>query len=381
MAESSTKASINTGNELSLGDDFGPAVVRFNGLTVSTDSNGKVRVETGRVTVDIADGNTSVYGGNVTAHTDGTVQLKAPAEEQMNTPGVIQSAPTSAAFFNPAMAMVDVGMVTLGTLSVYLREAHEHFPDLITEEQSRILSDHPAKLLAAPMDASLIRFTAQRPENMAEVTDLLKNGGIVREELLDIIRTNLGTANQDIATIRDINETHGIHHNGQVLKGMKIYDRPEDGPSAYEKGWARNVVIAFLRATDDGVTVTTDLAAGTKQAVHGREIGTGNVTVANNLYGTPGRGENAQCVNAALKAQGAQEIVTSDDLGGYAPPWQRTATEDPDDRSDVYTVDFTSGDDDRDGKGHDPSSCRPLALQIAPAPQLVRERGVSHLVI
>lgn len=77
--------------ELSLGDDFGPAVVRVNGLTVSTDGNGNVKLQNGNVTVDIIDGNTSVFGGNVVAHTDGTVQLKPPVQEQMNDPDVIQS--------------------------------------------------------------------------------------------------------------------------------------------------------------------------------------------------------------------------------------------------------------------------------------------------
>ena len=77
--------------ELSLGDDFGPAVIRVNGLTVSTDGNGNVKLRNGSVTVDITDGNTSVFGGNVIAHTDGTVQLKPPTPEQTNEIGVIAS--------------------------------------------------------------------------------------------------------------------------------------------------------------------------------------------------------------------------------------------------------------------------------------------------
>ena len=74
--------------ELSLGDDFGPAVVRVNGLTVSTHGNGNVTLLNGSVAVDITNDNTSVFGGNVIAHTDGTVQLKPPSQEQTNEIGV-----------------------------------------------------------------------------------------------------------------------------------------------------------------------------------------------------------------------------------------------------------------------------------------------------
>jgi len=45
--------------KISLGDDFGPAVVRMNGLTVKTDGNGRVKIEIGDVTVDIVKGNTT----------------------------------------------------------------------------------------------------------------------------------------------------------------------------------------------------------------------------------------------------------------------------------------------------------------------------------
>lgn len=74
-----------------MGDDFVPAVVRVNGLTLSTDGNGNFTIENKNVKIDITDGNTSVFGGNVIAHTDGTVQLKPPAPEQANEIGVIHS--------------------------------------------------------------------------------------------------------------------------------------------------------------------------------------------------------------------------------------------------------------------------------------------------
>jgi hypothetical protein len=82
--------------ELSLGDDFGPAVVRVNGLTVSTDGNGNIKLQNGSVTVDITDGNTSVFDNGwqcfgVIANANGTVQSKPPVAEQTNEIGVIAS--------------------------------------------------------------------------------------------------------------------------------------------------------------------------------------------------------------------------------------------------------------------------------------------------
>ena len=59
-------------------------------------------------------------------------------------------------------------------------------------------------------------------------------------------------------------------------------------------------------------------------------------------------------------------IKTSNDSGNAH--WQRTATENPDNRSNVYTVDFTDGDNNWDDKGHDHSSCRPLAPAELDAP-------------
>jgi hypothetical protein len=73
MVEPSAKVPLKSGRELSLGEVFGPAVIRFNGFTVSTDGCGNVKLETDRVTAHIADGDTVIYGGNVTTHTDGIV--------------------------------------------------------------------------------------------------------------------------------------------------------------------------------------------------------------------------------------------------------------------------------------------------------------------
>ncbi|MCD8562798.1 MAG: hypothetical protein LRY54_01775 [Alphaproteobacteria bacterium] len=238
------------------------------------------------------------------------VQFIEPAAEQNNAPGVISSSPTAAAF-NPANAVVKAGQVQLNKLSKYLAD----LPDTAK-----------AELLVAPKDTA------------------------------KIFGRGLGTFNEDTASIRAIGESHGIHHEGQALTGMQIFDRPD----SYERAWAKEVRAAWEQANASGEAVTTGLAMGTKQIVHGCEIGTRDVTVANNLY------SRRNDINAALKAQGGQEIITSVDSG--IDHWQFTASVSPVYCSVVYSVDFTGGDDGWGCLGIDLASSRPVALQIAPAP-------------
>lgn len=82
-----TKQSANKeSRELSLGDDFGPAVVSVNGITLMIDADGRPTLKASGDATIITNGNITAYStdGNVTAYTNGTVQLKAPAPEQTN---------------------------------------------------------------------------------------------------------------------------------------------------------------------------------------------------------------------------------------------------------------------------------------------------------
>lgn len=83
MAKQSAK---KESRELSLGDDFGPAVVSVNGITLTIDADGKPTLKASGDATIITNGNITAYStdGNVTAYTNGTVQLKAPAPEQTN---------------------------------------------------------------------------------------------------------------------------------------------------------------------------------------------------------------------------------------------------------------------------------------------------------
>jgi len=72
--------------EVSLGDDFGPATVKINDMTLVIDADGKPTLKTSGDATIITNGNITAYStdGNVTAYINGTVQLKASAPEQTN---------------------------------------------------------------------------------------------------------------------------------------------------------------------------------------------------------------------------------------------------------------------------------------------------------
>ena len=278
----------------------------FKGVTVS-------RSETGALTFDVS----ALKDVDVTIITngDGRIVKQTPVEEQTTAPDITQSSPTAAAF-NPANAVVKAGQVQLNKVSKYLAD----LPDTAV-----------AELLVSPKDTA------------------------------KIFDRDIGTFNEDTASIRNIGEGHGVNHEGQALTGMQIFDRPDIAKDVtYEQAWASEVRSAWEQANEYGETVTTALAIGTKQIVHGREIGTRDVTVANNLY------SNVSNINAALEAQGGQKIITSNASGSAL--WQFAATEHPGYRSVVYSVDFAGGVIYWDPKGDDHSSSRPVALQIAPAP-------------
>ncbi len=282
----------------------------FKGVTVS-------RSETGALTVDVsALGDVDV---TVITNGDGRAMKLTSAEEQTtaqeNNGDVTQFSPTESAF-NPANAVVKAGQVQLNKVSKCLSD----LPDTAK-----------AELLVSPKDTA------------------------------KIFDRDIGTFNEDTASIRNIGESHGINHEGQALTGMQVFDRPDNAKDVtYEQVWASEVRSAWEQANESGAAVTTGLAIGTKQIIHGREIGIRDVTVANNLY------SNVSDINAALEAQGGQKIITSDDSSDAR--WQVTATENPFYRSQVYSVGFTDGDLYWDRKGDDRSSSRPVALQIAPAP-------------
>jgi hypothetical protein len=246
-----------------------------------------------------------------------SVQFREPAREQTTAPGVIQSSPTAAAF-DPANAMVRAGQVQLNKVS-------------------RFLADLPytarAELLVAPQDTA------------------------------KIFNRGLGTWDVDTASIRNIGASHGIHVDGQFLTGMQIFERPDGAKDVtYEQAWAKEVRAAWEQANALRQAVTTGLAIGSKKIVHGRGIGMldiTDVTASNSLYSRVGD------INAALKAQGGQEIIKS--YGSGNARWQFTATEYPYDRSYVCSVRFTDGDSLLVLKGGDHLSSRPVALRVLPS--------------
>lgn len=312
------KQSIKENREFSLGDDFGPAVFHFNGLTVSTNGNGQVKLETGSVIVDISNGNTTVYGGNVTAHTDGTVQSKAPIVEQTNAPksssGVIAPS-VDVKSFSPDNSIIRAGTVQLNKISQYLAD----LPDTAT-----------AKLLVSPQDLANI------------------DGG------------GLGKWIDSINRIRNIKGYHG-------LDGMEIYDRPEtesgvtyEKARPYEKAWADHIKAAFAQAQSSGKEVTTGLFMPTKQLVHGCEIKSDDVSVDTNLYSK----------RKEIGKQGDKFITGRRNFfarcGSDYARWQWSATEYLFNSSNVYAVSFKKGVDTWVHKSYDRLSSRPVALALQP---------------
>lgn len=267
----------------------------------------------GDLTVDVS----ALNGVNVTiiADGDGKIVKQPPVEEQTNTPDVIEASPTAAAF-KPANAMIPAGQVQFNKISPYLTD----LPD-----------EARAELLVSPKDTAVI------------------------------LERGLGRWIEDVQGIRSINEAHGLHFDGQILTGMQVFDKYEDGYSnAIEKEIAGQLRSAWEQAKDSGEDVTTGLFMGTKQIVHGCESGTRDVTVLNNLYSR----------REAIAEQG-DKFVT--ERGSDDAHWQFTSTEFPNVSFEVYSIDFTDSVASWDQKSDCHCSSRPVALRVsAPILDLLR---------
>ncbi len=302
------EAAQGAGPELSLTGDFEGVALK--------------KSETGGLTVDVS----ALNGVDLTIITSGgvlqfkaaapAIELRTPAPEQASAPGVIASSPTAGAF-NPANAVIKVGLVQLNKISQYLTD----LPDTAK-----------AEFLVSPKSTATI------------------------------FGRGLGVWNEDTASVRGIDASHGIHFDGQALAGMQIFDRPRNAPGVtYEEALAKEIRAAWDKVNATGEAVTTGLAIGTKELVHGRKIGSSDVTVGNNLY------SRVDDVNAAIAKQGGEKILTKS--GSVNARWQFTATELPGHRAHVYSVDFTDGDHGWGHKDGVHSSSRPVALRLlAPNP-------------
>jgi len=142
----------------------------FEGIVLKKSDNG--------LTVDIS----ALNGVDVTIITDGTVQHKAPTKEQTSAPGVIASSPTDEAF-NPANAVINVGLVQLNKISQYLAD---------------LPNTAKAEFLVSPKSTATI------------------------------FGRGLGTWNEDTASVRSLDLSHGIHFNVQALLLNHIFDRTQN---------------------------------------------------------------------------------------------------------------------------------------------------------
>jgi len=157
--------------------------------------------------------------------------------------------------FNEAKAMVEVGSVQLNKVSRFLEE----LPDTAR-----------ATSLVMPMSTATIRGRGP------------------------------GTWHDEAFGIGSIDESDGFHHEGNLVKGMPLNDSVE-----YEEGWAQKVVEARNLANETGKPVLTEVVMGTRQLVNGFNMESFSVELRarGNLL------DRIHEVNAALKAQGGEEIV------------------------------------------------------------------------
>lgn len=226
------------------------------------------------------------------------------------------SSPTAGAF-SPANAMVLVGVVQLNKISQYLID----LPD-----------EAKAEYILSPKSTATL------------------------------FGRDLGTFNEDTASIRGIDASHGLHFNGQALTGMQIFDRPSNAQGVpYEKAWADKIRADWETASTTHTDVVTSLAIMPRELINGRKIGSCDVTVANNIYSRVGD------INVAITRQGGELIITQP--SSSVARRQFTASELPGDRADVFSVHLTVGVAGWARKDDGPSSSRAGALHIiAPNP-------------
>ncbi|MCB1532531.1 MAG: hypothetical protein KDJ35_06660 [Alphaproteobacteria bacterium] len=200
---------------------------------------------------------------------------------QENVVGVIASSPTVKSF-EPDNAFIRAGTVQLNKISQYLAD----LPDTAT-----------ATLLVSPQDLANI------------------DGG------------GLGTWVNSVKRTGEIKGYHG-------LDGMEVYDRPHWAPDvSLEEDITRKIKILLDFAQSSGKEVTTGLFMPMKQLLHGREIGSGDVTVDTNL-----------CSKRKEIGKQGYKFITKDGSDNASCYW--SANEDPVNSSIVYNVCLTDGVDD-----------------------------------
>lgn len=86
-----TKVCRIDNGEFSLGDDCGPINIRVNGFTLSTDGKGRAELQNRKLTINILNDAVFVFGGDVTVHAHGTVQVKPHPPEQANGKSIVTS--------------------------------------------------------------------------------------------------------------------------------------------------------------------------------------------------------------------------------------------------------------------------------------------------
>lgn len=254
-----------------------------------------------------------------------TKKVRAEDRGQTNAPAIIRASSLGSEGFNPANALIPVGLVQLNQTDEYLRD----LPDEAT-----------ALYLISP------RSTAD----------------IFRDSPHD-----LGVWLQDIADIRNISENQGFHHDGKLVTGMDIYDHCEAGHSEpYGRERAHILRTAWTKAITSGQNVMTGFSIVTPELIRGYsacKTNTHKVVYSNlrdNVFNLNNVIRKQNCKNGISQDEG---IIITDQDSGYAR-WQFTSAEYHNDPSSVYNIFLVDGSRSWDHKKTVHSSSRGGALQI-----------------
>ncbi len=227
------KIGDNETRVLSLEDCFGPAIIHFSDVTVniSTDGHGRVKVETGGVTVNIAD-------GQVTSCTEEGSKIRVLQAKTHHKPDGANSSAVISSHVNKKSFSLDNGVIRAGKIEINKISPYMRLlPDTAT-----------ATLLVSP------------------------------EELADIDGDGLGTWNDSIRRIGDIKDYHG-------LDGIPLLDRHKTAKHlSYERKLAFSLADTFLRAYSSQKPVVTGWFMPTKSILDGCYPNSGDIILKNNLY-------------------------------------------------------------------------------------------------
>lgn len=216
-----------------------------------------------------------------------------------------------------------------GTIVVDLSAVHDPLriirggSDRVLAPVGEVITFRPAERAFNPRNAAVMAGLVSLNKVSPYLADL-PNGAIA--ELLISPRStatlfccDLGTFYESAMLIQSIDGRYGLHHEGQIIKGMQIFGHPDDAQGVtYEGAWAGGVRRAWEAAKSSGKDVTTGWAIGTVKLLCGSHARVSAVMAVDNMY------SRLEYINTRIARQGGEQIVRSDVSQAC---WQFTSSE------------------------------------------------------